>query len=84
MLNKIVSFRENNTLTFNHILSRIDKVSLEEVLGDMTGMTVKATINIQGTYDIASGTWTSVGGQQTITFTPGSDDDRKWIVPGTF
>lgn len=78
-----VSFQQNNELRFSHILSRIDRVSLESVLGDMTGMTVKAVCNTSGTYDIASDSWTGIGGQQTIVFTPGSND-RKWVIPGIY
>lgn len=82
-------FRDSNTLTFDHVLSRIGNVTVSSVDSDVSLSDVSVTITpkISGTYNIRTGAWSSstVGSPiQLANSTGGEKLNDFWLLPDSY
>ena len=82
------SFKAQNTLTFNHVQSRIGTCNISKPEGyEVSGLTVKITPRVRGIYNIKTGSWADAvdGSETTLTNSLGSAaDNNLYLLPGDY
>lgn len=76
------TYRQTNSLVFNHVLSRVGTVNVSNVDG-FTNVSLKMKYRDAGTLNIRTGAWSGLGSlkEKTLSLTA---DNNFWIVPGTY
>lgn len=79
------SYKASNKLTFNHIYSRIGKLTLNAPSGcTLSNVTWTLSAPVGGTYNIRTNTWTpGTAAAQTLAAGTSSTND-VYVVPGTY
>lgn len=84
------SYKKSNSLTFSHILGRLGTLSVTPPGGyTLSGLTVKITPRVSGTYNLRSGAghndgtgWSGVAEGTEATLS--SSDNQLYVVPGEY
>ncbi len=84
------TYLTKNTLTFSHIFARIGTVTVNAASGyTISGVTVKITPKVSGTYNIRTGNgktdgtgWSSVSNGSETTLS--SSNNSLYLIPGTY
>jgi len=94
------TYKAENTLTFNHIFAQLGFVTMKAPEGyDVTNLRVKINPIYSGTYNMVSGSWSSLGAASGDTYIFGSaaagatlsngaaatsGDNDIWLLPGAY
>lgn len=75
-------YQKTNTLEFNHILSRIGRISIEGI-DNVRDIKLSIYCYLSGTYYLRSGKWAYPGSMQHVSLLLDGDNDI-WIIPGRY
>ena len=81
------TYKEKNTLSFEHIFARIGNVTVSaDAPYTISNVNISITPKTGGTYNLRTGAWSSTtdGSSTTIASAIGSNSNDLYLVPGTY